>query len=258
MKNTTTLKIYNEFDEHFVNEWQKLYVVLKGNYNLSSEWCSIWFKHFKKKDKKLFIYTIWEKGQLKLVAPFYLKSQVLYLIGSKPDFYDEFNILSTSDDYKEEVVNDIFSKKLKVDFRIVNPENNFIKIFLRKLENEKEFSRKIYYSTIKTRADSNFEFSKSFSKDIRSKITKFKNKYKQKPFFEFEIDKKVGFLEEMLGFHKKRWSLFRSKDNELFIKDVYYNTDLLLLSRLSHENTEKLVEDRVKVKAVRRKIPYDI
>ena len=233
--------IYNEFDEQLLKEWQKLFEFLKGNYNLSPDWCFIWFKHFGKKNKKLFIYTIWEENELKLVAPFYLKNKVLHLIGSKPDFYDEFNILSTSGIYTKNLAAEIFNKKLKVDFRLVNSENDFIKFFFSEIENNKKFSKKIYYSTLKLQADSDFKFEKSFSHRIKRKITSSDNKYNKKLVFEFENEKNPGVFEEMLFWHKKRWNLFKSKQNELFIKDLYYNTDLLFLSKLSHENTENTV-----------------
>jgi len=238
MKTIIEFKIYNEFDEHLLNEWQKLSALLKGNYNLSPEWCAIWFKHFGSKDKKLFIYTSWENDELKLVAPFYLKNKTLYLIGSNPNFYDEFNILSTSNQYTAKLAIDILDKKLKVNFVHVNSDNPFIKFFLRELENRKIFSKKIYSYTLKPQTDSNFKFEKSFSHRIKRKITSSNNKYNQKLNFEFETSKDSGFFEKMLILHKKKWALFRSKEKELFIKDLYYNTDLLLLSKLSHENTK--------------------
>ena len=248
MKDTTILKIYNEFDENLLTEWQKLFELLKGAYNLSPEWCSIWFKYFGDKNKKLFIYTVWEDDKLKLVAPFYLNGKVLCLIGSKPDFYDEFNILSTSINYINDLVEDILNKELKVDFRFVNPESDFIKVFLREIENNKKFSKKIYSSTLKPKADSDFKFEKSFSYRIKRKITSSNNKYNQKLNFEYETSKNSGFFEKMLSCHKKRWSLFRSKEKELFIKDLYYNTDLLLLSRLSHENTQNSISFQLSYK----------
>ena len=248
MKNTTNLKIYSEFDEYLLNEWQKLFELLKASYNLNPEWCSIWFKHFGDKSKKLFIYTLWEDDELKLLAPFYLKDKVLHLIGSKPDFYDEFNILSTSVQYTEEVVNDILDKKLKVDFIHVNAESDFIKFFLRKIENNNKFSKKIYYSTLKPQADSDFKFEKSFAYRIKRKITSSNNKFNQKLNFEFEASKDSGFFEEMLFWHKKKWTLFQSKEKELFIKDIYYNTDLLLVSRLSHENSESSISFQLSYK----------
>jgi len=237
MKKISDFKIYNEFDEHLMKEWQKLWNLLKGNYNLSPEWCSIWFKYFGNKNKKLFIYTAWENDELKLVAPFYLKDKVLYLIGSKPDFHDEFDILSTSSQYTQKLVEDILDKELKVDFRLVNSENDFIKYFLREIENNKNFSKKIYYSTLKLQANSSFEFKKSFCQLIKKRTKRSINEHNQKLSFEYETSKDSDFFEEMLFLHKKRWPLFKSKEKELFIKDIYYNTDLLLLSRLSDENT---------------------
>lgn len=248
MKTTKNLKIYNEFDENLLIEWNKLFAALKGNYNLSPEWCSIWFKHFGKKDKKLFIYTVWEYDELKLVAPFYINGNTIYLVGSNPDFYDEFNILAASTHYLKDVAADILDKELKVDFRLVNSENDFIKFFLREVDNNKKFSKKIYFSTLKPKANSDFKFEKSFSNRIKRKITSSNNKYNQKLNFEFETSKDSGFFDEMLFWHKKRWSLFQSKEKELFIKDLYYNTDLLLLSRLSHENTENTISFQLSYK----------
>jgi len=235
------IKIYNEFNENLVDKWQKLFTELKGDYNLSPDWCFIWFKHFGNKNRKLFIYTVWEEDELKAVAPFYLSGKELNPIGTKPGFYDEFNLLSFSETYTKEIVTDIINKQLKTDLRLVNPESDFIKLLFREVENKRLFTKKIYFGSLKFKADTDFAFDKSFAHRIKRKITSSNNKFKEKLNFEFETDKNSGHFEEMLFWHKKKWTVFRKKENEYFIKDMFYNTDLLFLSRLSHENSNNSI-----------------
>src|ERR1035437_3420633 len=96
-KNLSGIKVYTEFDSFLVKSWKDLYN--KGaNYNLSYEWCSLWFKYFNKK-KELYIITYCEDGALKMLAPFYKRKNTVSLIGTKPDLYDEFGIIYESEKY---------------------------------------------------------------------------------------------------------------------------------------------------------------
>ncbi len=244
--------IYDKFDENLLSEWHKLFTLLKGDYNLSPEWCLIWYKHFGNKNRKLYIYTIWEENELKALAPFYLTGKELNIIGTKPGFYDEFDILTSSAQNTKDIIADIINKQLKVDLRLVNPESDFIKFLFRQVENSRLFSKKIYFSSLKFHADKNFKFDKSFTHRIKRKITSSNNKFNQKLNFEFEVEKNSGYFEEMLAQHKKRWTVFHAKENELFIKDIYFNTDLLLLSRLSYEETNTSISFQLSYKSFDR------
>jgi hypothetical protein len=134
---TENIKILNEFkvfydfnDENLIKNWKTLYN--KGaNYNLSYEWCNIWFKHFVKR-KKPYIITLWKNNELKLLAPFYIKNGRLTLIGTKPDLYDEFNILYETIEYIDELINYIQNNKLEINFKYINSESEIGKIIIKR------------------------------------------------------------------------------------------------------------------------------
>ena len=124
-------KAFHNFDDEILtNNWKKLYN--KGaNYNLSFEWCRIWFKHFGKK-QKLYIITLWKSNELVLLAPLYIRGGRLALIGTKPDLYDEFNILYQKSENIDELIDYLQHNKLEINFRYVNSESEFGKTIVKR------------------------------------------------------------------------------------------------------------------------------
>lgn len=127
---TNRLKIYDEFETGLVKCWKELYN--KGaNYNLSYEWCYVWAKYFIKKNRRLYIITLWKNETLKLLAPFYISDNRLFLIGTEPDLYDEFNVLYEEDKYIDELLKYIEDNRLEATFNYLNTQSVFAKNFMR-------------------------------------------------------------------------------------------------------------------------------
>ena len=124
-------KIYNEFSEDkFFSEWEELYQ--KGYaYNLSPDWCKLWFKTFGE-GKKLYIIAIYNKHDaLKLVAPMYLKNNILSFIGTRPILFDECSVISETREHIEVLLAYIFENKFDINFEHVNTKSDFACVLTR-------------------------------------------------------------------------------------------------------------------------------
>lgn len=236
-------KVFRAFDDEILAQnWKNLYS--KGaNYNLAYEWCNIWFKHFGKK-QKLYIITSWKNSELKLLAPFFVRGGRLTLIGTKPDLYDEFNILYEKPEHIDGLIDYIQLNKLEINFRYVNSESEFGKTIV------KRFSQKgiRQVSHVLETKPIIFKNQFSFKRKQKDDNTRCKNnavKLFDEPLkFEYQTERKQEYVEEFIKFHKTRWGggLFTKKPKIAdFLQDLVLNTDFSILSRLSLEKSDKTV-----------------
>lgn len=236
-------KVFHSFeDEILVKNWNKLYN--KGaNYNLSYDWCRIWFKHFGK-NKKLHIITLWKNNELKSLAPYYERVGRLTLIGTKPDLYDEFNILYEKTENIDELIDYLQHNKLDVNFRYVNSESEFGKTIVKRFSQRgiKQVSHVLETKPVIIKE----KF--SFKRKQKDDNTRCKNNavklYGEGLKFEFQAEKEKKYVDEFIEFHKARWGggLFvRKPQIANFLQDLVLNTDFSVLSRLSLENSDKTV-----------------
>ena len=255
---TDGFKVFHSFDnEILVQSWKNLYN--KGaNYNLSYEWCNIWFKHFGKK-QKLYIITLWKNNDLKLLAPFYTRGGRLTLIGTKPDLYDEFNILYEKPENIDELVDYIQRNKLDVNFRYVSSESEFGKTIIKRFSQRgirqvshvletKPVIIKRTSSSLPAKQSSASDFSLPLRRKQKDDNVRCKNNavklFGEGLKFEYQADRKKEYVEEFIEFHKARWGggLFVRKPKIAnFLQVLVLNTDFAVLSRLSLEKSDKTV-----------------
>jgi len=236
--NEHNIEIYKTLNDVELNKkWEELY--FKGaNYNLSLDWCKSWLKYFKKANQELFIFTIWQNDKLMLLAPFYRQKNILYLIGTNPDLFDNFDILYKNEKYTEYMLNYIFKKGYQIDFKYLNADTKIAKNLIKYL-----YQKNIYYESIVIDTNPKVNFDKfKIKKYIKNDIKRLKNKALKKfgePFkFDFNVKKELPVLDEFILLHKKRWNggPFKNiKKLDLFIKEISL-TDLVILSKLSIKN----------------------
>ena len=232
-------KIYEDFTADLKEAWQKFYLGEGGAFNLSPEWCQIWFNHFGQ-DKVLFIITGWEEENIKLIAPFYKKGNKLYAIGS--DFYDEFNILYKNQEDLRTLLNFIYEHNFELDLNFVSSDSDFFKYFIRNNEQQKIYNIKVCSFTTKPLVYKNDEL--KINTDRIYKRLKRKEKTAKRDFndeikYEFRPEKDKKYFDEFVDIHLKTWDTFKSIKTKDFIEDLYFNLDFTLLSRLSFKNSNQ-------------------
>jgi hypothetical protein len=231
-KTKNEIKVFGDFEESLVKHWQKLYE--KGaNYNLSPEWCAIWFKHFKK-GKKLYIVTLWEDDELKFLAPLYLKGKRLFLTGTKPDVYDEFGLLYEDIKYVDDFIEYLTTQNLDVSFKHVNSSSEIAKLFIKRFA-----SRGVMQISQITETKPFIKGEFVPSVNLKSDIKRCKNnavkKFEQEFVFDFLAPKTDENIEEFIKLHTHRWNggMFVKKANLIdFVRDILKNSDISVLSRL--------------------------
>lgn len=234
-------KIYTEINDELIKIWQDFYNKGAG-YSLSPEWCQLWFKYFKK-TRSLYIITLWEEDEIKLLAPFYIYKNRLSLIGTKPDMYDEFNILSLDDSYTNKLFDYIFSNKLEINFKHVNSESKFGKVLIKYLSG-KSIKYISHVTELKPYLNKPFEPKRKLKDDIKRCKNNAVKLYEDELVFEYNVEDRKAFVEEFLSLHKKRWKggmLVKKANLEKFIEDMLVNTSLITFSRLSLKNQNKSV-----------------
>lgn len=233
------IKIYNIFEEDLIFHWKNLYEK-GGNYNLSFEWCNIWFKYFSK-NRKAYIITVWKNEKLELLAPFYISGKTLSLIGTKPDLYDEFNILYENTKYLDYLFNYIEEKKLQLNFKHVNSESAFGKYLIKKFNSKgKKFVSCVTESkpSIKNKFLPNRKLKDDFK---RCQNNVFKN-FSENLEFDLSVESKKEYIQEFFSLHKKRWNgglLTRKPNIDKFIENLFLDTSVITLSRLYLSQTNK-------------------
>ena len=231
-----SIEIYQEIDDDAIirDNWTKLYN--KGaNYNLSLVWCKTWLKYFKKENQELFIFTIWNADELKLLAPLYNQNNQLFLIGTNPDLYDSFDILYEDVKYLKFFFDYIYKKKYQMNFKYLDANSEVSKILIKFL-----YQNKIKYISeiIDTKPKTDLDIFKIKTKE-KSDIKRCKNRaikfFNEELKFEININKDDNTLNDFINIHKERWNGGPFVDipkYENFIKDIS-NTNLAVISRLS-------------------------
>lgn len=233
--------IYNEFNDELIKNWKNLYD--KGaNYNLSYEWCSLWFKYFGK-NKKLNIITLWENNELKLLAPFYSFRERLFLIGTKPDLYDEFNILHEDIKAFNKFHDYISANQLEISFNHINCESEIAKTLIKKISS---ISRKNLSSVTETKPVINNEFKpkRKLKDDIKRCQNNAKKYYEDEVIFEYSTERTPETIEEFIKLHTNRWNggiLVKKEGVSDFIREILKNKEISTLSRLYLKNSNKTV-----------------
>jgi len=235
------IKVYSEFNSELVKNWQDLYN-LGGNYNLSPDWCNLWFKYFKR-DRNLYIITIQEDNNLKLIAPFYIYRNRLSLIGTKPDMYDEFNILYSDIKYIDKLLEFIEQQKLEINFKHVNSESEFGKQLIKNFSG-KSIRYISHVTELKPFLNRPFEPKRKLKDDLKRCKNNAVKLYSEELCFEYNLEDRKSYIKEFLDLHKKRWNggmLVKKANLELFINDLLMKTDLTTFSRLFLPNLNKTV-----------------
>ncbi|MDD3150546.1 MAG: GNAT family N-acetyltransferase [Candidatus Gastranaerophilales bacterium] len=236
------IQIYKNFNnENLITNWQNLYEKA-GNYNLSHKWCKLWFDHFGK-GKKLYIITLWNNEKLVLLAPFYIKNNRLFLIGTKPDLYDEFNVLYEKTEFLKKLFDFIDEKKFEINFKHVNSSTEIAKLLAKRISSN---GIKTVSTVTETKPERIGEFNpkrkeKDDVKRCKNNAVKYFNDELK---YEFNVSKEIGYIEEFIELHKQRWNggMFLKKKNlDNFIKQIFLSCDFTFLSRLSLKNANKTV-----------------
>jgi len=227
------IKVFNEFNEALRQEWDSLYA--KGaNYNLSFKWCQLWFKYFKRK-RDIYIITFWEDNDLKLLAPFYIYRNRLSLIGTKPDLYDEFNILYSSPKYIDKLLEFIEQNKFEINFKHLSSDTEFAKILIKRFSGHgvKQISG---ITETKPHIKISAPLNKNAISDVKRCKKNAQKYFKQDIIFNYSAERKEEYIKEFIAFHKQRWNggmLVKKAYLVNFIEEILKDPDLTVLSRAS-------------------------
>lgn len=232
-------EIYNSFQEELFSHWKELYAC-GGEYNLSLNWCKTWWEVFGN-NKIINIYTFWENKKLKLLAPFYIKSNRLYLIGTKPDIYDEFNVLYEQPKYLDKLVDYLASCKYELGFKHLNSNSELAKKLVNKFA-DTGIPTISQVTETKPRIIAKINQESAIKSDIKRNEKNLLKNLNEEYVLEFSPEKKEEFVQEFFSFHKDRWNggmLVKKKNFEKFIREIYFKDENLFLSRLFLNNSKE-------------------
>lgn len=228
--------IYKEINKELEEIWKTEKIGQESNYCSNLKWCKIWWKHFKNKNKKLNIIVIREKGDVKLIAPFYKEKKILKLIGTDQDFVDEFRIIFKNKKYLKKLYEVIFMEGLRIHFKFINTESlEFIELYKYLYEKKILFCSKVVdlkpISEIVKLHEVNVK-----NKKMRDDINRIKRKIEldEKIIFTLEEDKKNEIFETFKDFHTDRWEFSMFKKNKIldFFKEMYEKNEQCIVSSL--------------------------
>jgi CelD/BcsL family acetyltransferase involved in cellulose biosynthesis len=239
--NQSTIRIYTDFDPELLPAWKRLYE--KGaNYNLSDEWCCLWFKYFGKR-RKLHIITLWEGHELKALAPFYLRRNRLTLIGTKPDLYDEFDILYDEKRHLDGLFDYIEENRFELLMKHVSSGSEFGKYAIQRFS-RKRIPMVSHVTETKPALRGEFAPSKKVRDDIKRCRNNASRNFEEELKFTYDVERRERFIDEFIRMHKKRWEggLLEKKVNvDNFIKDLFLNSGIVVMSRLAFPRTDRTV-----------------
>lgn len=233
--------VYTNFDNDLISHWNNLYSS-GANFNLSYEWCSIWNKYFGK-NKSLYIITCWDNGQLMALAPFYKKRNRLFLLGTKPDLYDEFGILYQNENSLDAIFTHIRDNKLDFFFKHISSASEIGKYIIEWLGNSgiKNISE---VSETKPFVNEGFSPKRKMKDDIK-RCTNNAQKYNNEPLeFVSDSPKDETLIKHFISLHKKRWNggfLVKKQNIESFITEIFMKSDAVKLSRLFFKESGKSI-----------------
>lgn len=237
-KNEETIELYQNIDEKLFEEWDKLYKLGAG-YNLSPFWCKTWLKYFGNQENVKII-TIWVQKELKLLAPLYIRRNKLALIGTKPDLYDEFNILFKEKKYLETFFKYLIKNKYQLNFRHLDAESEFSKELI-KFTSSKSINQQSHVDETKLYLKDKFIPSGSLKTDVNRCKRNIHKDTDNNYVFEFKAEKTDELINDFVKFHTQRWNGGMLQNNAAminFIKDIS-KSDLTVISRLFIEQSNE-------------------
>jgi len=210
-----SIKIYNNLeDDRLKKHWKEIYS--KSNYYLqnSYDWISIWWKHFRKKSRKLFIVTIEENDAILGIAPFMIEGNILIkelrFIGSG---LTDFHEILALPEQEENIL------KYILDF--IRTEKKYSVINLEQISDNSELFRILDKDALYTKREMVkcpiANFNASTWDEYRMKLSgKFRrnwnwgfNKLSREGDIKFvwlkDVVKKEDYLEKIFHLHSKRW-----------------------------------------------------
>ena len=240
-KNEETLEIYKNIDDELYKEWDELYKLGAG-YNLSPFWCRTWLKYFGNPDKVKII-TIWEEQKLQLLAPFYSRKNQLVLTGTKPDLYDEFNVLYREKKYLEKLLAYIVKNKYQLNFRHLDAESEFSKELIKYISG-KGLNQQSHVDETKLFIKNNFDPPGYFKRDVERCKRNINKDTGNEYVFEFKAPKTDELISEFVKYHTQRWDGGMLENNSAiieFLKENLKDNDATILSRLYLSQTGETV-----------------
>jgi len=238
-KNEETIEIYQNITDELYSHWEKLYQAGAG-YNLSPYWCKTWLKYFGNSDNVRII-TIWEQQELKLIAPFYVRRNKLTLVGTKPDLYDEFNLIYKDKKYIEKLISYVINNNYQINFRHLDSESEFSKELIKFISgnaiNQQSHADETKFFIMKD----NFKPSVSFRGDVNRCKRNIAKDTGSEYIFEFNAEKTSELIAEFVKFHTQRWGGGMLENDSAiveFLKDIL-KCDFTVLSRLYLSKTNE-------------------
>ncbi len=223
------VKLINESHEFekLHNKWKELNSKLNdGIFFLNYVWCKEWWYTYSKRNDRLYIITIFKSQELVAICPLYLQDSVsgniLRFIGTgEPEYAEvssEFLDILCLDEYKKDVVNEVFNYILKnskcfqcIIFNKVLDDS--IVLMLSKLLSKTFFLKKSipgirYYIQISSLTW--HEYIKSIpSKNFKYKIKKINKLFSKHPDANYRVVSDIEELNklytELINLHQNSW-----------------------------------------------------
>ena len=234
--------VFDTVDHELKNKWNSLYNV-GADYNLSYEWCTLWMKYFSK-GAKYHIVTIWKENEIILLAPLKKRRNRLSLIGSAPDLYDQFNVLTKDIKVLKKFCHYIVDSPYDIDFRYLNCSSTLAKLLVKELYQKKTIYRSKVVDTKPSIRDINASRSKKIRDDIKRCKNNAKSLFCENLIYQEPKNRAEHYINELIALHIKRWNggPFKYLVNyKHFIKELYQKTELIRLACLRFEGSEKVV-----------------
>jgi len=209
------IKIHKSFeDERLKKYWKKIYKKSSFCPQSSYEWTYIWWKHFQKRTRELFIITIEEKDIILGIAPFMIEKNVflrqLKFIGSGlTDFHEILAHDSQKEDILKTIVNFILKSK---QYDIINLEqiSDHSKLYHVLKQNKRFQIRKMVKCPIINFSSMTWEeylqkLGKNIRRDWKKKYNKLNKKSNLKLIRLNNIQSIKKHLNKMISLHIRRW-----------------------------------------------------
>lgn len=233
------IKLFKNFEPELIKAWEELYK--KGaNYNLSPQWCIAWYEQFGRPEN-IRIITLWKNNELRLLAPLYLRKNKLALIGTKPDLYDEFNVLYEKTDDVVELLNYIITNNYQVDFRHLSAESEFSKALIKYFSGN-GVNQHSHVDETKPYITGEFKPQGAFRTDV-NRCKRNIAKHTEKEYaFELFAQKSDKNIDDFIKLHTTRWNggmLSKNLNTINFLKNIIKNNENTVLSMLYIKNTNE-------------------
>lgn len=234
-----SLLVLDGMSAEIEKQWAELYQK-GGHYNLSPSWCREWLKHFGAAER-LHLITYWKNSKLVLLAPFYVREQerTLTLIGAGPDLYDRFGILYEEEKYLPYLARYLSECGMQVDLRFLDASSTFATLLFKHLLRD---GVPFVSSVIDTKPSASHAKLKGKERsDAKRCMNRAMRQQGEEVAFQYDVPREPRFIQEFIRFHIARWHggpfevLPRFRE---FIENLYYNSDIVCLSRLYFPNSD--------------------